>query len=916
MARLFVPTPYPLKRLLLVFFLLVAGLGGYWAYERWFARADSAWGFIPDDALLVVESDQLHQPIGKLQPYQVQLADVPFFEEALVTLRTLRPVWPDSLAERFFRDKIVTYSLHAETKALVSYVFYVPYDGDDAELIEQIRAPRAEGIRAYRHTFANVPITEVFDAQSRRLFAYVLRDGYLIVSPSSLLMENVVRKIKRVIDLPAQPDAEPVTTAAADGTTRLYLNPRNAADWLGRVVAGGGTGAALLKLLPSDPAFAFAVNGVRKAVEAHSLQKPNQVSPYLQVLENQAVQPIRCLRLIPNNTATLYHLGFGDPNQLGQRLTSYLNRQERDVLDRRVDWKTRYLVNVDSAYQYLGREVALCRLESSETDEGGSLLLLQTPDPTLFRNWLDYEAAKIRLVEGVPLYAEDFGGYPIRQLAAPEWPAALLGRLFAGFPKCYYTTISDYTVLASDVQTLRRFLTDYQRGNVWNNSAQQQEVLRYVRPAAFTVLFNATKSWHGLLAGLQPDWQGAVERFGEPLKRLNYLVAQSRFGSGKWQTDLTWTKGRVTGDPNLLGKLFLQKRIELPAGRQLARAPYLFRHGRSRTPDLVLHTTSNELIPFPVYQKPGVLFPLAGPIRGEFLPVDYFNRGRNQLLFLTPQRLYVLDPFREKYQLFESAPLPPLSNYDLSLFDRVPGPYRLILADTEGQFRGYDPTTRQMRTISQQAVFSHAISPVQTVTIKGARHLVVLESEGQLNVVNAAGASAKGFPVNLEARFAGPVFLETNNRESEILLQTLSLTGELIKVNLKGEVVKRQQLYRPAGETQFRMLLEKTGRDWLIVQQTNQNVSVHDKRGTRLFNIANLSPETQLDYYDFDSDVKVIALTTGTTTALYSIRGTPLLDRPVVSKFPVTLEYAESYRKLMLYVTTDKAVEVWTAKMK
>ncbi len=900
--------------------LVAAGLGGYWAYERWGARADSAWGFIPDDALLVVESSQLHQPVGKLQPYQVQLADVPFFEEALVTLRTLRPVWPDSVAEKFFRDKTITYSLHAETKAVVSYVFYVPYDGDDRDFIEQISAPRAEGIRAFRHTFGNVPITEVFDAQSRRLFAYVLRDGYLIVSPSSLLMENVVRKIKRVIDLPDEPDSPPVAATTEVGTgnaaTRLYLNPRNAAGWLSRVVTGGGTGAALLKLLPSAPAFSFTVNGIRKAVEARSIQKPNQVSPYLQVLENQTVQPMRCLRFIPNNTATLYHLSFSDPNRLGERLKNYLNRQERDMLDRRADWNTRYLVNVDSAYQYLGREVALCRLESSAIDEGGSVLLLHTPDPAAFRKWIDYEAAKIRVVAGTPVYAEEFAGYPIRQLSAPEWPAALLGRLFAGFPKCYYTTVSDYTVLASDVQTLRGFLINYQRGNVWNNSAQQGEILRYARPAAFTVLFNASKSWYGLLNGLQPDWQGAVQRFGEPLKRLNYLVAQSRFGAGTWQTDLTWTKGRVTGDPNLIGKLFLQQRIELPAGRKLAGAPYLFRHGRSRLPDLVLHTTNHELIPFPVYQKPGVLFPLAGPVRSEFLPVDYFGRGRNQLLFLTDDRLYVLDPFRSKYQLFESTALPDVASFDLSLFDRVPGPYPLMLASADGTFLGYDPKARNLRPLAQSASLSQALGPVQSVSFKGARHLVTLSPEGKLDLVNARGASAKGFPVDLGTRFAGPLFVETNRQDADLLLQTLSETGELIQVNLRGEIVNRRQLYRPAGETRFRMLLEKTGRDWLIVQQTNQNVSVHDKRGTKLFGIANFPLETRMEFYEFDSDVNVIALRTGTTTALYTTRGTPLLNRPVVSQFPVTLEYAESYRKLLLYVTTEKAVEVWTAKMK
>jgi hypothetical protein len=909
------PTPEPpstLRKLLLPLLILL-GLGaGYWAWQRWAGSERSARAYIPADALLVVESTELQQSPERILPHQVQLADVPVLGAAADQLRGLYLALGDSaLVNGFLRGKTITYSLHSEGRNQLSFLVFIPImPGNDGPFTDRLEKLVGHGVRSYRHTFENTVLNDVVDARSAPLFSYFMYDNYLVMSRSSQLAEGVVRKIKRLIDRTGWQDEEATVLTAG---TQLFFNREQAQSfWAGAYQVSPGE-VTTLDFVPARQAFKFTVNDIRTKVEAEAVSSAGKAPPALVALSDQQAQPIGCARLVSNHTAVFFHLSVSDAGRLKQEIRQ---AEPSELYSIRENLSDRYRVEVDSLYDYLTGEAALCQLESSRLGRGGKVLLLKTSNPRACADWLDYQAAKISLEDKQPRFEELVGNGLIRQINAPELPALWFGKLAMGFPKSsFFATVGDYLLVASDVQTLRTVLTDYASGNVWSRSARPQELLKAARPAQFTAIALLNRSWYGWTERFRPGWQPVVARSEESLRRLDMLLWQSRFEGGSLFTSLVGMKGGGDSNPNLLRRLFLQKNV--PLEKPLRLPPFVLKAPGGGT-TVFGQTVDNQLLQLVGAPNDSVRMRLEGPMVSPPIPVDYFGNGSLQYLLLTANRYYLLNRNGLRYDLFASNRFSELNPGTFNLLGYVAGNRdQLSLADATGDLFVLDKPQRLIRQLNRLPDEAHVLPPVQTVQFNKKPHLILLGEEGTLSLVNTFGQPLKPFPVNLKARFGGPVFLETGLRETDLLIQTVSLQGELMKINLTGEVVERRQLFRADKATEFRLLLEKSGRDWLITSQTGNTVGIHDQQGRLLFQVENADPATTtIEYNDFGADVKVLSVTTAKGTWLYSLRGQPLTERPLTSTLPVVVQFAESYNKLYLYTTTDRAVEVWTVKIR
>ncbi len=888
------------------------GLGaGYWAWQHWAGSERSARAYIPTDALIVVESTDLQQPPERILPHQVQLADVPVLGAAADQLRALNQALADSaLVNGFLRSKIITFSLHSEGRNQLSFLVFVPIQpGSDGTFTERLEKLVGNGVRSYRHTFDNTVLTDVVDAKSTPLFSYFVYDNYLIFSKSSQLVEGAVRKVKRLLDKDAWKGDETETLTSG---TQLFFNREQAQTfWSGAYQVGTGE-ITTLDFLPARQAFRFRVNDIRTQVDAQAVSSAGKATPALAALADQQAQPIGCARLVSNHTAVFFHLSVSDAGRLRQEIRQ---AEPSELYSIRENLSDRYRVEVDSLYNYLTDEVALCQLESSRLGRGGKVLVVKTTNARGCADWLDYQAAKIGLEDKLPRYEELIGSSLIRQINAPELPALWFGKLAIGFPKSsFFTTIGDYLLVSNDVQSLRTALNDYATGNVWSRTARPQELLKAARPAQFTAIALLSRSWYGWTERFRPGWQPVVERSEESLRRLNLLMWQSEYEGSSLKTTIVGMKGGGESNPNLLRRLFLQKSV--PLEQPLRLPPFVLKAPGGTT--VFGQTVGNQLIQLVGAPKDSLRMRLEGPLVSPPITVDYYVNNDLQYLLLTPDRYYLLDRNGLKYDLFASNRFAPLSPGTYNLLGYVSGNrQQLSLADTYGNLYVLFKPERTIRQLNRLPAEAHVLAPVQTLQFNKKPHLILLQEEGQLSIVNSFGQPIKPFPVDLKARFGGPVFMETGTRESDLLIQTVSLQGELMKINLDGEVTERRQLFRADKATEFRLLLEKAGRDWLITSTTGNTVGIHDQQGRLLFQVENADPATTaIEYSDFGADVKVLSVTTAKGTWLYNLRGQALIERPLTSTLPVVVQYAESYNKLYLYTTTDRAMQVWTVKIR
>ncbi|MDR6195008.1 hypothetical protein [Siphonobacter sp. SORGH_AS_0500] len=902
----------------LYWFLGIVCLAGLacWAYYRWSTNERSVWAYIPENYLLAVESTELQNPPEPLRSYQIKLTDLPILEEAQDALQLLRQAVPDtSLLHSFLHNKTITYSLHAETNSVVNYLIYVPYQPGDQSFLSYLNGLNSNEVRGLKHQTAKQSITDVTISKSRKRFSFMQYDNYLILSPSSLLVENVAMKISKLLDVPD--NAPPTPDEYATAKTKFWLNWANLSVLAGRMMSQQSAAGSLLALLPVNTAYKTTVNKVRKGLLVETTTATKDAHAYWQTFDSQQAAALISQRFIPNSTAAFYQFSLSDPIGWANRFLRYQKKHEPSKANLKSEWQDKYIISPDSVYYHINRELILCRMESDELNEGGNILLMKLNNARAFQNWMHYESGSIRQEEKAKKFEEIISGYTIRQILLPELPSLWFGSIFQGFPKTYYTVIDGYAVVASNMQAMRNYITDYKRGNVWMNSAQGQEVLRILQPRPFSLVFNAGKSWFSILKNLRSEWKGPITNLEEPIKRLNFLTWQVTVLPGKVDHQFVWTKGRVTADPSLLRKVFLQKLIPNPLGRPLQREPYVYRNAVTGTTDLILTTKDNYLIPVTVGATPTVKFRLSGPLVAPVQLMDYFGKGRDQLVLFTETHLYILNPTSKGYQLYASKPFSKLLDYELTLFDQTPERKKQFSAlDADGHLYTITKATLSLMPSGLRSDIRHANLPISMAYTQGDSYAVLLQPNGSVALSNAKGLSLPNFPVQLNQPFDGPAFVETTDRDADFALQLVSANGEILKMSQEGKVVNRRQLIKPSKETRFRMLVEESAKDWLIIQQTNQNVTLFDKQANSLFNIFPITSESQLRYYDFGAETKIIAVTDSRGTMLYNLQGEALIQAPIPSLYKVTIEFAESYQKLFIYATSDKGVQILTSKIR
>lgn len=194
--------------------------------------------------------------------------------------------------------------------------------------------------------------------------------------------------------------------------------------------------------------------------------------------------------------------------------------------------------------------------------------------------------------------------------------------------------------------------------------------------------------------------------------------------------------------------------------------------------------------------------------------------------------------------------------------------------------------------------------------------LLVLQN-GQIEVRNRKGEIQPGFPVKLGNRLIGDYLLEPGLQPEQSYIYFLTFLGQVIKINLEGEVVSTQQLYRPERETQFRFCLDQDRASFCILRQVPGKITVFDQNYRTLFerNIENNQYIFQFfrlssfgKYFVFTDQVKK-------ETQLLDESGKPLFANPLPGRFKAGIIPLEDMSAYQLTTAVDSLVYLYNLRL-
>ncbi|RYF59869.1 MAG: hypothetical protein EOO39_32815, partial [Cytophagaceae bacterium] len=392
-------------------------IGGWLGYRQFFPASRTVGSLVPPGALLVLASDRLQDTVSaRVLRTQLSLRQLPVFDEARQKLdRFLYATADTATVLKFVSGRNIRYSLHSISKTTLDFIFYVPITAQDQAFISRLTNPDPRQYRVLNHTFAGEKILDLVARGNEPVGSFILTDGFLVGSVSGILIENVAKRMHQSLKLTA---TEPDFRVDGDHLAGLFVRPEVLQSLFSNV------GSLVRLFLPEELNLQFRQSASRSHLIGYAVDQIGNRQDVAALFANQTPRRIQYAHLIPQTTATLYHIGISDAPQFGKSLSNLLGSASSDFLRDRFK---QIAPETKPLYQSLGPDIMLCRLESP-TGALRQVLILTAQDGKKLAN--AYQQVALRSGAKIATDPRSYLGHKILLLNIPELPASLFSSLF------------------------------------------------------------------------------------------------------------------------------------------------------------------------------------------------------------------------------------------------------------------------------------------------------------------------------------------------------------------------------------------------------------------------------------------------------------------------------------------------------
>ncbi|CAN5522386.1 hypothetical protein BH09BAC4_BH09BAC4_07870 [soil metagenome] len=890
-------------------------IGGWFGYRQVFPAVRTVGSLIPPGALLVLASDRLQDTVSaRALRNEMSLRQIPVFDEARQRVdRFLYATADSATVLKFVKGRNIRYSLHSISKTTLDFIFYIPISDADQPFLNLVTKPDPRQYRVLNHTFSGEKILDLVTRANDPVGSFILTDGFLIGSVSGILIENVAKRMHQSLKL-AQ--AEPTFRVNSDNLAAVSVRPDVFQSLFSNV------GSLVRLFLPEELNLQFRQSASPSHIIGYAVDQIGGRRDVAALFAGQAPRRIQHAYLIPQTTATLYHIGVSDARRFGRSLSQLLGSASSDFLRDRFD---QIKPVARALYQSLGTDIMLCRMESP-TGDLRQVMIITAQNGKQLANL--YQQVAYKAGAKASAAPKSFLGHKLLLLNVSELPASLFSSLFSGFSQSWITQHGTSLLVANSEETMQDYLQQIQRGAIWTADQRQAELLNMtLRPANFTAFVRLNRAHTAVPATWPLAWQNLLDKVdpttgSAALANLENMAYQASYGNENIQSTVVLGRTTRRASRAVLNKLLLQKKTVFNA--PLISAPIVIGslsdslsqfYAQSNAGEFVLVTPEGDKI---------VQSRTDGPIRSNALGVDFLNNGRLQYLFMTDRTLYIADPARSKKTVsLQSIPLP--KGIDVTYLARPHGSQQrnlvALFAHEDGHIYALD---RQRRTFVQLMIAPRKGPlqlPFQVITTPTGMDVLAIQADGTLNHWHENGRQYPHFPARIErtneeepeVHFTGTALLPPG----QTMIQTITEEGQLIALNSNGLIAKRTQLYRPVRRASFRLFPDEDQTNWLILRASDTELTVLDQQGQRRFDVRALqSGRNNIRYHRLGAGVELISVKSGGYTTLYDMNGRIIGDRPIPGDFPVALQFDERSNEVYILSGAKQAVQLFSIRLR
>ena len=815
--------------LILVLLLLVAAGGWYFLFRKPISEGQIE-ELIPSTSIGVLSIKNARDLYNDLEDYDWsdELSQIPLLSFGNSLLDRL-----DTLSiQSDLASLPVFVSFHITANNQIDPLYFIESKGFDWS------AASLQAILGRAYGDENVTITErVYQDETIREvdlpdggFTFFIKGAYLAISPTALLVEDVIRAAGQEVRLLGG-EAYQLDDTRANAS--LLIDCGKIED-LAQVFSSQAAVSSIdglylrLDIEPSDDGIIF--NGRSVIGAGDQLTQESGLN-----LKN----------FVPTSASSMHWFG--------------LNKEKEDETE-----------GFDLE-RFLGlHDGELCRLKmdlNNQEEDLAVLVSLQNPDEA---EAMLNEYAEQRMSRNDTLFRESFMETDIIFVNESELPQQLYGDRLSGFDQVYYTFFNNVLMFGNSVEVLKAVLSEYDAENTWGRSIERRRYMdNLVQETNLTSVYNFEYLLDGLGDKMKDSWQeffdtksrltSSLDVFSFQLSETGATVlvnASLDFNESAAFQAVTADAGTVlaVGQP--------ETRLNAFADTTLAGSPFVVTNHNNGAREVVFQDVDHQLY---LTDDQGVVQwkkDINQSINGRVSQIDYYNNRKLQYFFFTDSAMHLVDRNGEDVEGFPKAldTELPLGNHRVIDYDNTRR-YRYAGADRRGNVYLYNKEGKQLEGWNPKAMGSLLLDVPEHVRIRGRDCFVMVEATGKIHLTNRRGESYPGFPYNVGKRLAGDVRIVKGPDFSRSGILVTSDNGEVVQVSFEGAVRSRSQLLRPDVRSRFELLRDKLNTGYAVLRRDVGRAILIDESGKELFGVPmNSNDELDPAFYNFRNDSEVFVL--------------------------------------------------------
>jgi hypothetical protein len=906
-----------LKRLILFFigFIVLASLA-YYGFSRWQESREkiNLWTLVPDEAAFVVETNNHTALVTHLKETELWdvISGLPFalkFEENYAWLDSISP-GNQRLAKFFDKKKVLT-SAHVMGKTELNFVFYVPVSSVGEHrflrnLTENLN--KSTIFKEKSDDYLGHLLTTITNTSTRDSFTFFTYHNNIIISSSPVLIEEIIRRIDRGNLKSVKAGFEKTNYLnQPDVYANVFINYRGLPDVLGlflkdeimpqvRYLASlCHNGMLELKLEPGKIFLNGFSNPEMLKSSFHTVMAPPK--PIAFEIKNY----------IPLRTAVLLHFGL-------EEISKLQNEPGKEKAT-----GSAYAVTVDKLAKAVEKELALAYLES--------LNISTSPEKVVFarlgkkdagQNALNLLIKQISEARKKPAYSESYRSYQIRLIDVPELPAALFGKLFKGFDQSYVVQVDDYLLFTSEMATMRTMLDDIDGERVWSKSITQKSFLaETLQEANFGLFINTVNSWYLLNRYIEEEDRESLLQAARFIRRFNQISFQFAKEDSQYYTSFLLRK-QEQSPASQEGSFTLEQEIDNDS--RIVTQPFPVQNAIDKSWEVVFQDSAGILHNVTANGKKGWTDTLTTSIHGQVQQITIGSENKLRYAFTTSKRIHAINNQGVNVENFPFNVGDSIRLQRLTVLDyEKNGNYNLLTDDLLGNLYMYDVRGNAIPGWEPRRMDYRLAAAPQHIRVAGNDVIIVALMNGYIYALNKSGEALRGFPVNLRAPLTSDVFVNPGSVLSKTEITAVTRYGEVVVLNLQGRTISREQLLRPSKSAFFEMVLEKSGKSFVIVRQEQGRVAIFDQDLREQFEKRYVTSSPKIvQFFNFVGGKKIYTITeTGPQeTYLYNTTGNLIGGKALDSAQPVSIFYNETENNYAVYKVYRKQLQKLSFKLK